>query len=128
MGKSPMKLEITQKDGGYQIKLDETVIHHVEHYSIDQASAPGKAVLTLKVLVEYPVNEKVTDRMQIFEALRCITKAKEYSRIVYALSRKAGSPEELEKLLLEVIPEEQLQTLRSVAQRGNYPISFDGMQ
>lgn len=52
--KSPMKLEITPKDGGYQIKLDETVIHHVEHYSIDQASAPGKAILTLKVLVEYP--------------------------------------------------------------------------
>lgn len=54
MEKSPMKLEIIQKDGGYQIKLDETVIHHVEHYSIDQASAPGKAILTLKVLVEYP--------------------------------------------------------------------------
>ena len=52
--KSPMKLEIIQKDGGYQIKLDETVIHHVEHYSIDQASAPGKAVLTVKMLVEYP--------------------------------------------------------------------------
>ncbi len=67
-------------------------------------------------------------QMQIFEVLQCITKAKEYSQIVYALSKKAGSPEELEKLLLEVIPEEQLQTLRSVAQRGNYPISFDGMQ
>ena len=52
--KNPMELEITKKDGGYQIKLDGTVIHHVEHYSIDQASAPGKAILTLRVLVAYP--------------------------------------------------------------------------
>ena len=54
MDNKPMKLEITKQDSGYQIKLDETAIRYVEHYSVDQASAQGKAVLTLKVLVEYP--------------------------------------------------------------------------
>lgn len=53
MDNEPMKLDVAEKDGGYLIKLNETELCYVEHYSIDQVS-PGLANLTVKMLVQYP--------------------------------------------------------------------------
>lgn len=63
--------------------------------------------------------------MTKLEAVRSITGAKEFSKIVFELVERAGTPEELEKNLCTELTEEGLTTLRSVAQHGNYPLSFD---
>ena len=59
-----------------------------------------------------------------FEAIRCIEGAKEFSDIIWGLVKKIETPEELVKELLEEIPEEGLQTLKSIAKKGNYPLSL----
>lgn len=66
--------------------------------------------------------------MTNFEVIQKITGIKEFSELIYSFAEKAGSPEKLAEELAEEIPEEGLRTLESVAQGGNYPLSFDGMQ
>lgn len=55
-GKNPMKLSVEENDGGYKIKLDDKELRYVENYNIDVNSRlePGKAKLTLEMLVQYP--------------------------------------------------------------------------
>lgn len=66
--------------------------------------------------------------MTKFEALRNVSGVKEFSSLVFYLARKSESVEELTKDLSAELEEEGLQTLKSVAQRGNYPLSLDGLQ
>ena len=55
----PMKLEIKNKeDGGFLLVLDGKQIHHVEEYQIKSSAVKGKAELSLKMLVEFPVNQE----------------------------------------------------------------------
>lgn len=49
-----MKLEITQEEVGYTIKLDDKRIHHVENYKIEQGTLSGSAKLILEVHVRFP--------------------------------------------------------------------------
>jgi hypothetical protein len=67
-------------------------------------------------------------KMTKFEVLRGITGVAEFSRILFDMSEKAGSAEELEKDLRMEIPESGLEIIESIARSGNYPLSFDGMQ
>lgn len=55
-GKNPMKFSAEENDGGYKIKLDDQELRYVENYNIDVNSRlePGKAKLTLEMLVRYP--------------------------------------------------------------------------
>ena len=55
-GKNPMKLSVQKNDGEYKIKLDDQELRYVENYNIDVNSRlePGKAKLTLEMLVQYP--------------------------------------------------------------------------
>ena len=64
--------------------------------------------------------------MTKFEAIRSVTGVKEFSVLIFELVKNAGSPENLEKELSEEITAEGLQTLMSVARRGNYPFSLVG--
>ena len=66
--------------------------------------------------------------MTKFDVLQSITGVKEFSRLVFALAKKADTPENLENDLRTELSEEGLQTIKSVARRGNYPLSFDGRQ
>ena len=55
-GKNLMKLSVEKNDGEYKIKLDDQELRYVENYNIDVNSRlePGKAKLTLEMLVQYP--------------------------------------------------------------------------
>lgn len=66
--------------------------------------------------------------MTKFEVIRKITGVKEFSNLVYALAIDSGSPEKLAEELGKVLTEEELRTIESVAQSGNYPLSFEGRQ
>lgn len=63
-----------------------------------------------------------------FELLQSITSAKTFSEIVFDLIRYANSPLELTDLLSQELTEEQLQTVKSIADDTNYPLSFSGKQ
>lgn len=66
--------------------------------------------------------------MTRFEALKAITGVKEFSNHIYDFAVKAGSPEKLTEFLEGELTEDGLQLLKAVAQKGNYPISLDGLQ
>lgn len=66
--------------------------------------------------------------MTRFDALKAVTGVKEFSFHVYHFAVTAGSPEKLAEFLEGELSEEGLQLLKTVAQRGNYPISLDGLQ
>lgn len=63
-----------------------------------------------------------------FEVLRKISGIEEFSSLVFYLARKSDTVEALTKDLSTELSEEGLQTIKSVAQAGNYPLSFDGIQ
>lgn len=66
--------------------------------------------------------------MTKFEVIQSITGVNEFSKIVFDLAKKAGTPEALEEDLRTDVSAEGLKTLKSIAQRGNYPLSFEGKQ
>lgn len=68
--------------------------------------------------------KKVEIGMTRFEVLCHITDVKQFSGLIYEFVMKTGSVEALEKELSTEIPEEGLRTLQSIAQSGNYPLSF----
>lgn len=51
-----MRLRIIKTDeGAYKIYLDETPLHHVKEYKIESSTTRGKAELSIKMLVEFPI-------------------------------------------------------------------------
>lgn len=66
--------------------------------------------------------------MTVFEVIQKITGVKEFSNLLYAFAVKAGSPEKLAEALSRELSEKELRIIKSAAQSGNYPLSFDGMQ
>lgn len=63
--------------------------------------------------------------MTRFEALRAVTGVSEYSALVFDILRDKKNADDLTKFLAEELTERQLQTLRTVAESGNYPLSLD---
>ena len=66
--------------------------------------------------------------MTKFEALKGITDVKKFSELLFDILADRKTMAEIEELLLEELTEKQLQTLQSVAESGNYPLSLDGRQ
>lgn len=66
--------------------------------------------------------------MTRFEALRAVTGVSEYSTLVFDIMRDKKNPDDMAEFLSEELTEKQLQTIRSVAESGNYPLSLDGLQ
>ena len=66
--------------------------------------------------------------MTRFELLQKVNGVKEYSRLVFEMARKADSADGLAVELSSEIPEDGLQTIKSVAKKGVYPLSLDGIQ
>ncbi len=66
--------------------------------------------------------------MTRFAAITSITDIYEFSKIMFAIAAKAETPENLANELAMELSEAGLQTIRSIAQRGNYPLSLDGIQ
>lgn len=56
--KGPMKLRVESKKDGYEMWLDDKRIHHIESYKIESSPYRGKAELSLKLLVRYPVTQE----------------------------------------------------------------------
>lgn len=65
--------------------------------------------------------------MTKFKVLTSITDVKKFSELIYDLVIHTETPQELESVLCEDFPEEGLQTLKSIVQKG-YPLSLDGLQ
>lgn len=66
--------------------------------------------------------------MTKFKVLRAISDVTKFSEILFEICKNAKSAEDLENDLITELSEEGLQTVMSVAQSGNYPLSLDGLQ
>ena len=62
--------------------------------------------------------------MTRFEAVRAIYGVDEFSRLIVPVVRENDTPEKLAEFLSHELPEEKQQSIRTMAQGGNYPISF----
>lgn len=63
-----MKLRVIKEDDGiYKIYLDETVLHHIEEYKIESSTIKGKAELSLKMLVEFPISSKNDSKQRLLQ-------------------------------------------------------------
>ena len=57
--KEPMKLEVRNEGiRGPRLVLDGKELHHVKEYEIKSSDFIGKAELSLKMLVTFPVNQE----------------------------------------------------------------------
>lgn len=63
-------------------------------------------------------------KVKKFEAIKHIEKVKEFASVIFGMVKKVETQEELEKELDKEIPEEGLQTLKSIAKREDYPLSL----
>ena len=66
--------------------------------------------------------------MTKFEVIKAITDEQKFSELVFDLIVKYDSPDAFAKLLSEEFSENELQTLQSIANRGNYPLSLEGRE
>lgn len=66
--------------------------------------------------------------MTRFDVLKSITGINEFAKLSYEMVTETGSPEKFAELLRSEIPKEGLQTLMSIAQSGNYPLSFNASE
>lgn len=66
--------------------------------------------------------------MTKFEVVQSITSVAEFSKLIFDLARKSDSAETLEKELSIKITETGLETIKLIAQSGDYPLSLDGRQ
>lgn len=66
--------------------------------------------------------------MTKLDVIKNINGITEFSRIVFDMVQRAENAEQFEQDLASEIPEEGLQTIRSIAQNGSYPLSLDGLQ
>lgn len=53
-----MKLEVRNEGRGPRLVLDGKELHHVKEYEIKSSDFIGKAELSLKMLVSFPVNQE----------------------------------------------------------------------
>ena len=60
-GKNLIGLKVVPERNGQCLYLDDKKIHHVEDYEIKCGLTPGTAVLTVKLLVRYPLADEVLD-------------------------------------------------------------------
>lgn len=63
--------------------------------------------------------------MRRFDALRAVSGVSEFSGLIFDILKDKTTLDELTKFLAEEMSEKQLQTLMSVAESGNYPLSMD---
>ena len=56
--KEPMKLEVRNEGRGPRLVLDGKELHHVKEHEIKSSDFIGKAELSLKMLVSFPVNQE----------------------------------------------------------------------
>ena len=63
-----------------------------------------------------------------FDVLMSIKDVQKFSEVIFDILRYKENPEQLTEFLAEPLTEKQLQTVKSVAESGNYPLSLDGLQ
>lgn len=66
--------------------------------------------------------------MTRFEVLRAVTGVKEFSGLIVDILKEKETSEAITEFLTEELTEKQLQTVKSVAESGNYPLSLEGLQ
>lgn len=66
--KPPMKLQFKENENGKNhIFLDGKEIHHVREYKIESSTYVGKAELSIKMLVQFPVNQESTSQQPLLQ-------------------------------------------------------------
>ncbi len=65
--------------------------------------------------------------MTRFKVLQNIEKEEHFAELIVGLVNKYKTPKAVTEVLKRELTEEELQTIRSVAQ-SDYPLSFSGMQ
>ena len=65
--------------------------------------------------------------MTRLEMIKRVTDEKQFSELLYDLVNHTDSVDQFTELLKSEITEKELQTLKSIAQKG-YPLSLDGLQ
>lgn len=66
--------------------------------------------------------------MTRFDVLRAVTDVSKFSILLFDILKNHKTPDDVADFLGERLTEKQLQTVMSVADSGNYPLSFDGRQ
>lgn len=66
--------------------------------------------------------------MRRFDALRAVSGVSEFSSLIFDILKDKTTIDDLTKFLTEELSEKQQQTLISVAESGNYPLSMDGLR
>lgn len=69
-----------------------------------------------------------TTRLTYFDVLRGLTDVGEFSKLAFEIMKKVKTPEELQEYLSKQLTGEGLQTVLSIAQTGNFPLSLNGLQ
>lgn len=65
--------------------------------------------------------------MRKFDMVRSITGVEEFSRLVFSLAHEVKEPSEFAAVMAQEFTEEQLQTVMSVAESGNYPLNLNDL-
>lgn len=66
--------------------------------------------------------------MTRFDVLRAVTDVSKFSILLFDILKNHKTPDDIADFLGERLTENQLRTVMSVADSGNYPLSFDGRQ
>ncbi len=62
--------------------------------------------------------------MKVIDAVKSITDSKTFASLAIDLVKEAPTVDELTNVLERELTEEQLQTIKSIADSGNYPLSL----
>lgn len=63
--------------------------------------------------------------MKVIDAVKSITDSKTFASLAIDLVKEAPTVDELTNVLERELTEEQLQTIKSIADSENYPLSLD---
>lgn len=66
--------------------------------------------------------------MTRFDVLRAVTDVSKFSILLFDILKDHKTPDGVADFLGERLAEKQLQTVKSIAESNNYPLSLDGMQ
>lgn len=63
--------------------------------------------------------------MKVIDAVKSITDSETFASLIIDLVKEVSTVDKLTDILDRELTEEQLQTIKSIADSGNYPLSLD---
>ncbi len=102
-------------------KAEELRVSNIMLFDINE---DGTGLYQVQLQLEF---RKESDNMSKYEVLKAISDIKVFSSLIFDILKDKETPNEIESLLAEEIPEEGLQVLESIARKG-YPLSLERKQ